>query len=551
MPVPLCNQFPSTGKRPAEKRASTIEKVSLRGSKNVLTCLLAVAAGVAQTNVAPPSGRRALLIGNCEYKNLPRQSSPFANVRLLGPALTKAGFAPRILENVSQTQMKQGIQSFLDGVEPRDFVFFYFSGYGYQEDDGNYLVPIDFDPKDTDSPAGSKAYSLALLLRQLDSHRAGAKMIVLDASRPCKGAPGQCRGLSEGLAQPQQLSLGTLLAFPAPPNQPLEDPGTNENPFTSALARAIVLPGANPRGVLDAVQEAASAQSKQLPFVAATVVPPFYFVDPPKTEPERVVVTKIVKAEVKPGETRVNAKDLLVYNWIPPGKFQMGCVPDDSDCKLDENPRHEVTISKGFWITSTEVTAEAYSRFASQTGHPDAKPSQLGHKGLATDVPVINVTWDDANAYCAYVGGLLPAEAQWEYAARGGNPNAVYPWGPWDPTKADFFETVTNGKYRKTIAPYSETVPVHKFRAVNGYGLFGMAGNASEWVADYYSPSAYAEAAAADPPGPATGKERVVRGGSWNDPQKYLRITARDHHAPDKPENTIGFRCVMPTLGDN
>ena len=248
----------------------------------------------------------------------------------------------------------------------------------------------------------------------------------------------------------------------------------------------------------------------------------------------------VIPAGPKPGERRDNPTDLLTYNWIPDGKFLMGCVPGDKDCKADESPRHEVKISKGFWITRTEVTLEAYNLFTKKTGHPEPKATELAHKGLATDVPVVNVTWEDANAYCKWAGGRLPTEAEWEYAARGGKPEWIFPWGAWDPTKAMYY-----GTDKKIIKPFNETVPVKKFTAVNGYGLFGMAGNASEWTGDYYGE--YPSGAVTDPHGPPdSNKGRVVRGGSWNDTAKFLRNSARDPHT--KAEITIGFRCVVPNL---
>jgi formylglycine-generating enzyme required for sulfatase activity len=504
-------------------------------------------AASAQPNpaAAPAVGRRALLIGNSAYRNLPPLANPAPNVQALAGALRMARFDPQVVTDVSQSQWTAAISKFLSTIEPGDFAFVYFSGYGYQEEDANYLVPVDFNPKDTDSSAGSRAYSLTLLLRQLDGKRAGTKMIVLDASRPCKGPAEQCKGLSEGLAQPQQPSVGTLIAFSAPPNQPTEDSAPGVNGFTAALVRAIEAPGSTPRGVLDAAQNDVGAEGKQLPFVLPTPVGPFYFIDPPKpveVAPKTIIIEK--KAELKPGQQTPNPTDLLIYNWIPGGEFQMGCVSADKDCKGDETPRHQVTITKGFWLTGTEVTVEAYSQFASKTGHPNAKPSQVNHGGLVTDTPVINVTWDDAKAYCAWAGqgGRLPTEAEWEYAARGGKPDVIYPFGDWDPAKINFFKTD-----KKAIKPYVETVPVHKFTATNGYGLYGIAGNAAEWVSDYYGP--YTATNAIDPTGPPVGKDRVTRGGSWNDPQKYMRVSSRDAHPPEKPEITVGFRCVLPSLG--
>ena len=502
-------------------------------------------------NTAAPVGRRALLVGNSHYKNVPPQPSPVLNVQALAPALKTAGFDTQVATDLTQAQMGATVAKFLTQIQPNDFVFFYFSGYGYQEEDADYLAPVDFNPKDSDASAGSRAYSLAFLLQQFDSRHAGTRMIVLDANRPCKGPADLCRGLSEGMATPATPAPGTLIALSAPPNQPLEDSGPGVNRFTAAFVKEIPIPGSTPRGVLDGVQSdvLAAGETKLLPFMLTSPVPPFYFVDPPKTAPP-AVETKTVFVEKKPGlmpgQNREDPKDKLIYNWIPAGKFQMGCVPGDK-CDKDENPRHEVNIVNGFWMTRTEVTVSAYSRFVRETGRPEPPKTKINYGGKGTELPQTNVSWEDAKAYCEWAGGRLPTEAEWEYAARGGKPDQVYPWGAWDPNKANWYKT----DIKKMRAPFQETVAVRQIGDGNGYDLYDMSGNAAEWTADWYSGNYYAESPKADPKGPPDGKERVVRGGSFNDPQNYLRSSARDHRQPGKGENTIGFRCLVPVLGGN
>jgi len=125
----------------------------------------------------------------------------------------------------------------------------------------------------------------------------------------------------------------------------------------------------------------------------------------------------------------------------------------------------------------------------------------------------------------------------------------IYPWG------SSFDANLENYGKTKRKGPFFESFTVGKLKNANAWGLFDMAGNVREWTADFYDPSAYSAANhAEDPTGPPAGKERVVRGGSWNAPEKDLRASSRDRLDPvkyEKGDNTTGFRCVVPTLGSN
>ena len=131
-----------------------------------------------------------------------------------------------------------------------------------------------------------------------------------------------------------------------------------------------------------------------------------------------------------PGTVRVNPKDGLKYVWISPGSFQMGCSPGDNECADNEKPPHEVTLTKGFWVGQTEVTVGAYKRFVAGAGQ-QMPPAPAFNGNWENDLmPMVTVTWEDAFEYCAWAGGRLLTEAEWEYAARGGNTEARY--GPLD-----------------------------------------------------------------------------------------------------------------------
>lgn len=218
------------------------------------------------------------------------------------------------------------------------------------------------------------------------------------------------------------------------------------------------------------------------------------------------------------GKTKVNPHDGLTYVLVPAGKFQMGCSPDDMNCKPDERPAHTVTISKDFWIGETPVTQAAYSKVMK-----GVNPSI--HKG--EQLPVTFIRWTDAEAYCKAVEMRLPTEAEYEYAARGGTTTMRY--GPID--EIAWYYTTGN----------TQAHPVRQ-KKPNAYGLYDMMGNVWVWLSDWYGP--YSDASAVDPTGPATGKERAERGGSWFTGPLAIRASSRDYHVPEYRYTDVSVRCA-------
>ena len=214
---------------------------------------------------------------------------------------------------------------------------------------------------------------------------------------------------------------------------------------------------------------------------------------------------------------RENAKDGLMYVWIPPGKFTMGCSPGDDQCNSNEKPPHPVNISKGFWMGKTEVTQYAYQRVMRQN------PSHF--KGA--QLPVEGVGWKDASDYCGKVTLRLPTEAEWEYAARARAAGPRY---------GELNTIAWHGQNSGLKAK-----PVGALQP-NSFGLKDMLGNVEEWTADWYGD--YEPSEATDPSGPPEGESRVLRGGSWNDFPRNVRVSARSGVKPTSRDWTIGFRCA-------
>jgi formylglycine-generating enzyme required for sulfatase activity len=234
------------------------------------------------------------------------------------------------------------------------------------------------------------------------------------------------------------------------------------------------------------------------------------------------------RSESVPTEAKVNPKDGLKYVWIPSGTFMMGCSPGDTECSDDEKPVHQVTFTKGFWMGQTQVTVGAYRRFAGSTG-VQMPPAPDFNTGLNDqEMPIVDVTWDDGQAYCNWAGGRLPTEAEWEYAARAGSTEARY--GPLDDVA--WYSDNSGGK----------THEVGKKRA-NGFGLYDVLGNVWEWVNDWHDEKYYQDSPAQDPTGPASGQFRVLRGGSWYNKPRDARVSGRHRTLPDLRLDNFGFRC--------
>lgn len=300
--------------------------------------------------------------------------------------------------------------------------------------------------------------------------------------------------------------------------------------------------------------------------------------------------------------------------WIEAGEFDMG---SDDPMFTDAQPVHRVRV-RGFWMDATEVTNAQFARFVRETGYvtvaerpldakqfpnlsprelepgsivfaPPAKAVPLDNpswwrwvaganwrhpEGPGSDIrgrddhPVVHIAYDDALAYAKWSGKQLPTEAEWEWAARGGLKRKEYVWGdefrPQGRTMANTFQ----GKfpYLNTAEDgYRATSPVKAYPA-NGFGLYGMAGNAWEWTADWYRPDYYAQLArqatvAIDPRGPTDSfdpdepgvRKKVQKGGSFLCTDQYCaryRPGARGKGAIDSSANHIGFRLIRREPAD-
>jgi formylglycine-generating enzyme required for sulfatase activity len=181
----------------------------------------------------------------------------------------------------------------------------------------------------------------------------------------------------------------------------------------------------------------------------------------------------------------------------------MGCSPGDNECDDHEKPAREVSIASGFWLGQTPVTQRAYEMVIGQNPSHFKGPNR----------PVEKVNWDESQAYCRRIGGRLPTEAEWEYAARAGNPGSRY--GDLD----------SIAWYDKNSGDQTHDVAQ---KQPNAWGLYDMLGNVWQWTADWYELNKY----------------RALRGGSWFYIPRDVRVSFRGRLGPGYRYNILGLRCV-------
>ena len=213
---------------------------------------------------------------------------------------------------------------------------------------------------------------------------------------------------------------------------------------------------------------------------------------------------------------------------IPAGTFSMG----SSEGQEDEAPVHAVHLD-AFEMAVHPVTRAEYDAFTRATGHPPPRDAALPAFDRA-ELPVVGVSWEDAQAFCTWAGGIrLPTEAEWERAARGGVDGERYPWGGDIP---DWIPAEGRG-------PLEGPWPVSLGKP-NRFGLLGIAANVHEWCADWHAHDYYARSPARNPTGPESGVRRASRGGSWRHAVTISRSAARSKLSPAFRYTDYGFRVV-------
>lgn len=270
--------------------------------------------------------------------------------------------------------------------------------------------------------------------------------------------------------------------------------------------------------------------------------------------------------------TLFNPLDSAELVFVPGGEFLMGSDaaelqeiwkklgwnPEELQFTKTEQPAHRVRLD-GFWIYRTLVTVSQYQTFAKSKGLQFPKPPTYGWK---EDHPMVNISWEEANYYCTCMGGRLPREAEWEYAARGGKTGldgqarTIFVWGDSFPSTpvgnladetflaSGYYNNPNFHRFEGYTDGFATASPVRAFPP-NSFGLYDMAGNVLEWCNDWYSENYNTQSPVENPKGPAQGTRRVLRGGAFDTTPTITRISRRLGIYPGIRNEEKGFRCVL------
>lgn len=214
------------------------------------------------------------------------------------------------------------------------------------------------------------------------------------------------------------------------------------------------------------------------------------------------------------------------------------------DLFVSETPAHRVRVS-AFGLDRTEVTQGAYSRCVTAGVCAPSLVTAPDPRLSGETLPVVGVSHREARQYCAFVGGRLPSEAEWERAARGSARARTFPWGRgWDGRLANHGRLVR--PVRATDDGYAFLAPVGSYPdGASRLGVLDLAGNVSEWVEDWFDREYYTSSPRVDPRGPSGGSLRVTRGGSYHSPSFALRSAFRGAAPEGLRDFELGFRCAF------
>jgi len=526
----------------------------------LITLIFFIAAGVFAQQ------KYALVIGNGNYVNTTKLNNPVNDANDMASALQGLGWSVDKLLNGTQDQMVNAVMQLKRRLSAsRDsYGFLFYAGHGIQSGGENYLIPVDANIP-SENFLRNRTVSVQEMLDELNDAGNEFNVVVLDACRdnPFSWKRSGSRGLSVIGAQPAD----SILVFATAAGSTAADGNGRNGLFTTHLLNNLKQTDLEVTEVFrrTGADVAKASNNQQRPAVynqfygtaylgkkpqaSAQTAQPAPTVQP--AQPQQTVTTAVQTSQVT---TMIPQSAARKENTIPSnmvringGTFTMGS-PDKEPGHQKDEAQHQVTVS-GFYIGKYEVTHKEYEDIMGIRNYVSFRGDNL---------PVVDVTWYDAIEYCnkrsekegltpAYIinsdnitwnrnanGYRLPTEAEWEYACRAGT-TTPFSIGDKINTSQANFNSRNKGVFRR------KTTPIGSF-APNAWGLYDMHGNVEELCWDLYAD--YPSGQQTDPTGPATGAERVKRGGCWNGYEHSIRSAYRGSFNPKTSSYDVGFRVV-------
>ena len=554
--------------------------------------------GIPNTPPASSSERRvALVIGNAAYQYTAPLTNPLNDAQDMARVLKDLQFQVILKTNATLDTMADAIFEFGERLKGGGVGLLYYSGHGMQVKGENYLIPIDANIGREDD-IKRKTVNAKDILDKMDEAKSHLNLVFLDACRN-NPFPRSVRAVSRGLAGMHAPS-GTLLVFATNPDNVAAD-GTGRNgAYTKHLLQYITQPGLEVGMLLRRVRTAVKEETggQQVPWENGSIEGEFYFnsgsggpsVTPlaasaptPSPATGTQVAVGIYPQQPQTPPATIVGNDGTEMVLVPAGEFSMGSDADEIDRLLQgrtkvkrevferEIPRHRVYLD-AFYIDKYEMTNARFQQFVQATGHrTHAEREGSGYvytgqkweqvnganwrapRGPGSSIasleqhPVVQVSQEDAKAYCSWAGKRLPTEAEWEKAARGTD-GRIYPWGnQFDGKRTNFCDTNCDTIWKNHTASdgYRYTAPVGSYEGGKSpYGAYDMLGNVWEWVSDWFDENYYRNSPARNPQGPASGDQAVRRSGGWATLAFHVRAPDRNGNVPAFRVDLSGFWCA-------
>lgn len=529
----------------------------------------------------------------------------------MAATLRQLGFQVTLVLDADKQGLVQAVEAFSRELRPKSVRLFYFAGHGAVGPDGlNYLVPVQArmtSPVDIQFQAVAAEWVVA---RFEEVGPEGVNIFILDACRNAPFRK-LWRAAYSGFTTLQGGQGSFMAYATAPGKLADDGDEQRNGLYTKHLLRFITQPQLSIERLFKQVRLAVEEESRakhpknpQIPWESSSLREEFSFSPPPSalmpfpltpgqegsalvppppaSEPSMPAVVQAPATGRQMPAVAMRGDDGAEMVLVPGGAFFMGnnteelgrllkALPHVKRAFFDrEMPQHQLFLD-AFYIDKYEVTNARFQQFVQATGYrtfaeredwgwvhtkewvkveganwrtPHGPKSSI--KGLDQH-PVVQVSWEDARAYCAWAGKRLPAEVEWEKAARGPD-GSIYPWGnTFHGERGNFCDRNCEMSWQDETADdgYRYTAPVGSYEGGKSpYGAYDLAGNVWEWVADFFDPAYYSRGPARSLQGPASGDMAVLRGGSWLNTMLVVRALHRGAEIPTYRFSNTGLRCV-------